>query len=129
MLKSVAFTIALTGIGVSLAGAVCTPFGGDDSGCLTADKVKSKCEQKVQKNVVTAVAGVIKCHKKAADAASQSKAFDEDGCETAVLAKFLGKTDTTNCPCVNKAVLAATIETVVDGNNDKLYCDPAGLPF
>src|SRR5262249_11442104 len=103
--------------------------GGDDSGCLTADKAKSKCEQKVQKNVVTAVAGVIKCHKKAADAASQSKPFDEDGCEAGVLSKFLNKTDTTNCPCVNKIVLAATIETVVDGNHALLYCDPAGVPF
>src|SRR5262249_51061655 len=129
MLRNVAFAIALTGIGVSLAGAACTPFGGDDTGCLTADKVKSKCEQKVQKNVVTAVAGVIKCHKKAADAAVQSKPFDEDGCEAGVLSKFTSKTDTTNCPCVDKNGLAATIETVVDGNNALLYCDPAGLPF
>jgi len=129
MLRSVTFAIALTGIGVSLGGAVCTPFGGDDTGCLTADKVKSKCEQKVEKNVVKAVAGVIKCHQKAADAAFKSKAFDEDGCEAGVLSKFTGKTDTTNCPCVNKTTLATTIESVTDGNNNKIYCDPAGLPF
>jgi hypothetical protein len=129
MLRSVAFAIALTGIGVSLAGAVCTPFGGDDTGCLTADKVKSKCEQKVQKNVVKAVAGAIKCHQKAADAAFKNKPFDEEACESGVLQKLTGKTDTTSCPCVNTAALASTIESVTDNNNNKVYCDSAGAAF
>jgi hypothetical protein len=129
MLKRFLVAAALTGIGVAAAQAACTPFGGDDTGCLTADKSKSTCEQKVLKNVVKAVAGTIKCQKKQADSAFKNASFDEEACETAVLTKFTGTTDTTNCSCVNTATIAATIESTVDGNNNKIYCDPAGTPF
>jgi hypothetical protein len=106
------------------------PFGSDDGGLLTCNKDASKCEQKVSGNVSSKlVAGILKCHAKAADSAFKGVVFDEETCESAATAKFLAKTDTTLCPCIDKAGIGALAETVIDGNNSQTYCDPAGTPF
>ena len=111
-------------------GAVNTPFGTDDGGFLTCNKDASKCEQKASGNVSSKlVAGILKCHQKAADSAFKAVAFDEDGCEAAAIAKFLAKTDVTLCPCIDKAGIGSLAETVIDGANNQVYCDPAGTPF
>jgi hypothetical protein len=129
----VAAALALAFAGSASAqcpGAVNTPFGTDDGGFLTCNKAASKCEQKASGNVSSKlVAGILKCHSKAADSAFKGVAFDEEACESAASAKFLAKTDVTDCPCIVPAGIASLAETVIDGNNNQTYCDPAGTPF
>jgi hypothetical protein len=129
----VAAALALAFAGSASAqcpGAVNTPFGTDDGGFLTCNKVASKCEQKIAGNVSSKlVAGILKCHTKAADSAFKAAAFDEDGCDTAAQAKFTAKTVNTDCTCVDIGGLSNLARSVIDGANSQVYCDPAGTPF
>ncbi|HLK12385.1 MAG TPA: furin-like repeat-containing protein [Candidatus Binatia bacterium] len=111
-------------------GATQVPFGSDDDGFLTCDKTRSACEQKVAANVASQlVARLVTCHRQAADAAFKNKPFDEEGCETTARQKFLAKTDTAACSCIDANGLATLAETVIDANGDKVYCDAAGTPL
>lgn len=120
-------------LGVGAAGATCpvgpTSFGGDDSGYLTCNKVKSKCEQKVAGNYSNLWAAIIKCHAKAKDLGFKQKAFDEETCETTALNKFVFKTNASDCPCVSTFQLANLAEAILDSSNSLLLCDSAGTPF
>ena len=121
---------AMMTLGATATHAVCTPFGGDDAGCLTADATKAKCENKAAKNVAKMYKGFLKCHSKTAAALLAGKPFDEESCEGDVVAKWvLGTLTVPDCPCVDKTTLATHIEAVADGDNSLLYCDGAGTPF
>ncbi len=122
-----AFVMTL-GTGVILAG---TPFGGDDGGFIPPDAPKgpiTKCEGNVGKGVGKLVGAIIKCHagrvtgKYASDAA-------EDACEATALTKF-NATKTVGCPpCITLAGIGATVEALVDSNNNKVYCSSPGSAF
>jgi len=119
----------MTTLGASVTHAVCTPFGGDDAGCLTVDKTKGVCENKVAKNAGKLWKGFLKCHSKTAAALLAGKVFDEEGCEGDAVAKWVFSTDQTACPCVDKGSIATAVEAIVDGDNALAYCDPGGTPF
>jgi len=51
-------------------------------------------------------------------------------CETAAITKFTSKTTTTGCPsCINLASIGAAVAALLDGVNNKVFCDPAGTPL
>ena len=127
-LTSTLVAVALISLGVATAHAS-TPFGPDDGGFLTADKTKGGCENKVEKNLAKLWAGYLKCHSSMATNALAGKPFDEEVCEAAVITKWQAKTNVTNCPCVSTGGIAANVESVIDSNNNEIYCDPAGTPF
>lgn len=122
-------TVAPSQLGLVPA-APCTPFGGDDSGCLTLCLAASRCEQRVANTVGgTLVSGIVKCHIKAADAAFKLKPFDEEACEDATTQKFLAKSRVEDCPCVDPAGIATNWESILDATNLLLYCDSGGAAF
>jgi hypothetical protein len=128
--RSLVLAAAMLTLGATVTQAVCTPFGGDDTGCLTADKTKGVCESKVAKNVAKMWKAFLKCHSKQAASVLAGKPFAEDpDCEGDAVTKWVFSTDTTACPCVNKNTIATAVENVLDMNNNLTFCDPGGAPF
>ena len=132
-MQRVLTAIVFVGLGLGTAYGACTPFGGDDSGCLTTSKTAASCEEKIAGNVATKlVLGITKCHAKQvsdafkAVAKSTTSTFDEEGCETTAISKFESVSSTANCPCVNTATIASLAEGLLDSDNTLVYCDPAG---
>src|SRR5215470_6630251 len=113
-----------------------TPFGGDDDGAFVPpDKDTAKCEDSVGKSVGKAAACIFGCHKKYAD--GKLDATGEDNCEHNLPAaadcqgKYNAVTGNSSkinalCPsCLNAAARAGlftTVETIIDANNNKVYC-------
>jgi len=127
--RSFALAATMMTLGATATHAVCTPFGGDDAGCVTADKTKGVCENKIGKNVVKLYKGFLKCHVKTAKALLTAKPFDEENCEGDAVTKWVFGSDNVPCPCVDKAMIATHVETVVDTDNALAFCDPGGTPF
>ncbi|HLK12528.1 MAG TPA: hypothetical protein VKW76_14220 [Candidatus Binatia bacterium] len=120
-------------LGTGAVRAACTPFGGDDSGCLTTSKAAASCEEKIAGNVATKlVLGIAKCHAKQvsdafkAVAKSTTSTFDEESCEDTAVSKFTSVSSTASCPCVNTATIASAARAMLDSNNSLVFCDPAG---
>jgi len=114
-------------LGAGWVSAANPPFGGDDSGFDPPNKSKlGKCEDGVAKASGKLVASLIKCH---ADVVG-GKATDDEACEGAAIGKFTTKTKTTDCgSCTNLTTAAATIESIVDNNNNSVFCQANGTPF
>ncbi len=129
MIRYIGATVVMLFLLALGAGAV--PFGGDDAGEIPADAPRgpiAKCENGVGKAVAKLAAAILKCH---AHRVSGKLADDsaEDTCETAAKTKFM-VTKTTGCAaCTDLAALATAVETLVDGNNDKVYCTASGTAF
>ena len=113
-----------------------TPFGGDDGGFVTSNKGFAKCENSVAKSLGKAAACILGCHKKRAKG-SLADDTAEDNCENNLpaAADCKGKYDAVtgnssninaSCPpCLDsttRANLFDTVEGLIDGNNDKIYC-------
>src|SRR5262245_32990444 len=106
---SVALAIAICG---STAGAIVWP-GGADGGYLTLNKDAAKCEAKAAKNMGKLYRAILKCEGKlVANASAGKPPIDEQACEDAAIAKYEAKTDTTDCPCVNKTNNVAMVESI-----------------
>jgi hypothetical protein len=106
-------------------------FGPDDTGRIPSDAPKgpvTKCENNVGKAVDKLVGSLLKCHCIEGSKTGQSDATEEP-CETKALAKFTA-TKTAGCPaCINLAAIAATVEGLIDSNNNVVWCDATGTPF
>jgi hypothetical protein len=124
---AVAFAFAGSAWAVNCPGPA-QPFGSDDNGLLTCNKTASKCEQKVSGAVSKLAAGILKCQSKQASAGFKAAAFDEDACEAAAITKFK-TTSVADCSCISLDGIASLAETVIDGANSQVYCDPLGTPF
>jgi len=104
-------------------------FGSDDSGCLPSSTAIAKCEDGVAKATGKLAASIIKCHIARADAKKIVDDSGEDACENDAIAKFTAKTKTVGCmPCTNLAAIAATVESVLDAQNDDAFC-AGSTPF
>ena len=108
-----------------------TPFGGDDTGTIPPDAPKgpvTNCENGVGKAVGKLVGAIGKCTASEATGKLADNAA-EDTCEEAALAKF-GATKIAGCgACTNLGATATAFAALFEGNNDKVYCAPAGMPF
>ena len=126
------FVVVLTA-GWALAA---TPFGGDDTGFVPPNKDVQKCEDSVGKSLGKAAACILGCHKKRADQKFADEAA-EDACENNGPAakdckgKYNAVTGNSSkinslCPsclnATNRATLFDTVEGLIDGNNNKIYC-------
>jgi len=105
------------------------PFPGDHTGVVPADRDKSKCEQRIAKGSAKLIKALLKCHTKQVAALAKGTSFDEEGCAAAATSKFLDKSDTSGCACVDTIAIAATTAVLLDANNALIYCDPAGTPI
>src|SRR5437762_13993827 len=116
------------------------PFGGDDGGFITSNKGFAKCENSVAKNLGKAAACILGCHKKRAKG-SLADDTAEDNCENNLPAAadckgkydaVTGNSSNINASCppgldsTTRANLFGTVESLLDGSNDKIYC--AGTP-
>ena len=125
--------ISMLAVGSALAG---TPFGGDDTGFIPPDKDTAKCEDSVGKSLGKAAACILGCHKKRADG-KLADATAEENCETNLPAAadckgkynaVTGNSSKINAlcpPCLDSATRAGlfdTVETLIDSNNNKIYC-------
>jgi hypothetical protein len=132
------------GTAAGCCSSTCQPtpkaLGGDDSGCIPPDKATRKCEQGVASATAKLVTATIDCHIARArgelvnDATSPgivaaSRVIVEDVCEGAARNKLLA-TKIKGCgQCTDLPALAGAVETLVDGNNDLVYCTSAGGAF
>jgi hypothetical protein len=117
--------VASAGTNQAYRGVAMAPQG---VGFIPPDKVTSKCEDKVSKNVAKLAACVLKCQIKEADTALKAKPpFDVIGCKQACRAKY----DTlaganTNCPSCQDATaqsaLADGVASFITAKNAPLYC-------
>ena len=113
-----------------------TPFGGDDGGFVTSNKGFAKCENSVAKSLGKAAACILGCHKKRAKG-SLADDSAEDNCENNLPAAadckgkynaVTGNSSNINASCppcldsTTRANLFDTVESLIDGNNDKIYC-------
>jgi hypothetical protein len=140
MLRAAFVIGALTvGLCVGSASAQGVPFGGDDTGFVPPPKsATAKCEAGAAKATNKLISCIFKCHANRANGKLTDDTA-EDQCEktlatgkscaqvfAASIAKLKG------CPsCINAttmANLAATVETLLDGNNSSIYCSasPSG---
>jgi len=108
-----------------------TPFGGDDSGFVPANKDAEKCQNLTTKQLALLVGTVSKCHNKMAAQALKGMSFDEEACETAAVNKFTAFTGKlTNCPSCLSTLLPGLGQLVADGVDAGLgteYCaSPSG---
>ena len=138
MLRTVSVVVALS-VGLWLASARAqAPWGGDDTGFIPPPKSPTaKCEAGAAKAANKLISCIFKCH---ADRASGKLTDDtaEDSCEKTLAgkscaAKFAGSiSKLKGCPpCINgtsMASLAGTIESVLDADNNMVYCSasPSG---
>ena len=135
MLRNVSVIAALS-VGLWVASARATPFGGDDSGFIPPNAAVAKCEAGAAKAVGKLSACILKCH---ASRASGKLADDtaEDSCEKTLVgksctAKFAATiAKLSGCPsCINgtsMAGVAAFAESILDASNGMVYCaSPSG---
>jgi YVTN family beta-propeller protein len=105
----------------------------DDGGFVPANKAVAKCESGADKAVAKLVVGVIKCHVRLADAKVKGVSFDEEGCESAAVAKFdVARGKLKACPsCLATALpgLGAATATGLDQQNAQTYCASASGAF
>jgi len=114
-----------------------TPFGGDDGGFIPPSKGDAQCENSVAKSLGKAAACILGCHKKRASGVFADDTA-EDGCEStgAAASSCKGKYNAVTgnsskinavCPsCLDataRANLFDTLESVIDSNNNKIYCN------
>jgi len=116
----------------------------DDGGCVSNTKNHLKCSDGEAKAFGKAIAAVIKCHIKQADAAFKTlngkpTSFDEEGCENAAIAKLTatrakieGKAicdpNQINDFNVEQAIVFGQSPTAsLDGQNGNTYCDSASM--
>jgi len=108
-----------------------TPFGGDDSGFVPANKDAEKCQNLTTKQLALLVGTVSKCHNKMAAQALKGVSFDEEACESAAVSKFNAFTaKLTNCPTCLSMLLGTLGQSTADGLDAALattYCaSPSG---
>ena len=108
-----------------------TPFGGDDSGFVPANKDAEKCQNLTTKQLALLVGTVSKCHNKMAAQALKGVSFDEEACESAAVSKFNAFTaKLTNCPTCLSTLLGTLGQSTADGLDAALgttYCaSPSG---
>ena len=110
----------------------------DDTGCVPATREQLKCGVALGKALGKAMAAVIKCHAKQADAAfatanGKTKSFDEETCESAAQTKLDGTTDKVKMLCTTAQLSAAAAEEMtlfanandpgsLDELNGHVYC-------
>lgn len=138
MMVRLAFAIVLVAGRLSVA-APGDPFGGDDTGCVPADKPGLGCSTKVEKLFSKLIMSVIRCHIDQAAAAFSGGGSGEGGCTQSATAKFehaLAKlTQDAICPqavldnaAAQEAVLLAdqtqTSPPSLDALNGTVFCDP-----
>jgi hypothetical protein len=108
-----------------------TPFGGDDIGTIPSDAPNgpiTTCNNGVAKATAKLAVGLLKCHIGRASGKFPDDAA-ENTCETTAKTKF-GSTKVARClPCTSLTTVAADIEALIDGNNDKIFCTSGGTPF
>jgi hypothetical protein len=120
-----------TGLLVGMAHAT-PPFGGDDTGFVSPDKVQLICSQKVLQLGTKTDLKIMKCHNDlAADAlAGQGIGNSEEACENAATSKLDGKLNALFAkypcaPCLTgmAATLGADIEGAADTALDDKFCE------
>ena len=119
------------------AGGCPMPFG-DDGGNTTCNKSAEGCEAKIGGLVAKTVAAVIKCHGKQASAAFKTAngkptTFDEETCENTAIngpkgfvasaAAAQAKDTTGACGCVGVSTIAGLIGSILDSQNQLVFCD------
>jgi uncharacterized delta-60 repeat protein len=125
--------VSLTDTGSALCGTVTSlsPFAlvvevPDDAGFVPPDASAGNCEAKVAKAVAKLAGAIVKCHVKAADAATEAASFDEEACEAAERGKYDRATAAlSGCPACTVANLGAVrdrTESVLDSLNGAAYC-------
>ena len=114
------------------ATAACTPFGGDDSGCVPSTKGALKCERAISGATARLIKRVIKCHEKRAAGILADDAA-EDTCESAAKTKYDNKVAShlANCAsaasCVNASGVRDLAISILDQQNGVIYCaSPSG---
>jgi hypothetical protein len=113
-----------------------TPLGGDDSGFAPPDKVTSKCEDGVAKNVGTLVGALIKCNVKDSDDQLKNNGagtFDGQACQNTATGKWDAKTGALTCTgaasCVDRNGVRDLTVTLVNLNGGVVFCDnTSGTP-
>src|SRR5262249_2221397 len=108
-----------------------TPFGGDDGGTIPPDAPHgpiAKCENGVAKATAKLAIGLLRCHLGRASGKSPDDAT-ENTCETTAKTRF-ARTEIAGCAsCTSLDTIATSVEGLIDGNNDKIFCTSGGTPF
>jgi YVTN family beta-propeller protein len=96
-------------------------------GFVAPDDDARKCENKLLKLTANLVKAIVKCNRKAAEAAFKSRSFDFAACETDARAKYDEKVAALGpCPaCVsaNASSLGDSTQNVARGLNGAVYCE------
>jgi sugar lactone lactonase YvrE len=108
-----------------------TPFGGDDMGTIPSDAPNgpiTRCDKGVAKATAKLAGGLAKCHIGRASGKYPDDSA-EFGCEESPTAKFVN-TEIAGClSCTSLGAVLASVDGLMDGNNDKIYCTSGGTPF
>jgi len=106
---------------------------GVPKGFVAPDDDTRKCENQLPKLSGNLLKAILKCNRKAAEAALKSKSFDSASCEAAARAKYDDKVALLGpcpaCVSVNAPSLGDGAATLANGLNGALYCEgTAPLP-
>jgi hypothetical protein len=122
-LLTLVLTLALAGIA-----AAGTPFGGDDTGFVPADKSAYRCASRVTKALAKLRLSITSCHIRMANEGLRGTATDDELCENLAKEKFdasIAKVASGSCPaCLVTATagLSDAVEAEQDAGNGDFYC-------